>query len=99
MQAISNTTQQQSTAVSTTKTYKPDFVFVVQLHDGRFVIGQANNPAKRIAAINSGLNPLVKGSLQINNVVGIKEQTEERSLISTINKFVDTYGIDNVITV
>ena len=99
MQAISNTTQQHSTAVATNKAYRPDYVFVVQLHDSRYVIGQANNPAKRIAAINSGLNPLVKGSLQINNVVGIKEQTEERSLISTVNKFVDTYGIDNVITV
>ena len=99
MHTAIQSTQQQSTAVSPTKTYRPDYVFVVQLHNGKFVIGQANNPAKRIAAINSGLNPLVKGSLQINNIVGIKEQTEERSLISTVNKFVDAYGIDNCITV
>ena len=99
MQTVSKSTQHSTAVQATIKTYKPDFVFVVQLHSGKFVIGQANNPAKRIAAINSGLNPLVKGSLQINNIVGIKEQTEERSLISTVNKFVDTYGIDNVITV
>ena len=99
MQTVIQSTQQSTAVQATTKTYKPDFVFVVQLHDSRYVIGQANNPAKRIAAINSGLNPLVKGSLQINNIVGIKEQTEERSLISTVNKFVDTYGLDNVITV
>ena len=99
MQTVSKSTQHSTAVTTTTKTYKPDFVFVVQLHNGKFVIGQANNPAKRIAAINSGLNPLVKGSLQINNIVGIKEQTEERSLISTVNKFVDTYGLDNVITV
>ncbi|WP_136988967.1 hypothetical protein [Synechococcus sp. UW140] len=97
MQAISNTTQtKQSTAP---KTYRPDFVFVVQLHSGKFVIGQANNPSKRIAAINSGLNPSVKGTLQINNIVGIKEQTEQRSLISVVNMFVNKYGVDNVITV
>tara|TARA_R110002012_G_scaffold221941_2_gene393421 strand:- start:28 stop:330 length:303 start_codon:yes stop_codon:yes gene_type:complete len=87
------------TTSKATKSYRPDFVFVVQLHSGQFVIGQAANPAKRIAAINSGLNPLVKGSLQINNIVGIKEQNEDRSLISTVKLYVDKYGVSNVITV
>ena len=99
MSTVSNPTQHSTTVPNPTKTYKPDFVFVVQLHSGKFVIGQANNPAKRIAAINSGLNPLVKGSLQINNIVGIKEQNEERSLISTVKKYVDRFGVSNVIAV
>lgn len=81
------------------KSYRPDYVFVVQLHSGVFVIGQAHNPAKRIASINSGLNPSIKGSLQINRVIGVKEQSEERTFAGVVRKFCKQYGEDKVIAV
>ena len=81
------------------KNYKPDFVFVIQLHDGRFVIGQGNNPAKRIASINSGLNPAIKGSLQVNRILNIKEQNEHRSFAGVVHQFCERYGEANVIAV
>ena len=82
-----------------TKNYKPDFIFVIQLHDGRFVIGQGNNPAKRIASINSGLNPAIKGSLQVNRIVNIKEQNEDRSFAGVVTQFCNRYGQEKVIAV
>ncbi|WP_156957139.1 hypothetical protein [Synechococcus sp. KORDI-49] len=92
--ATSSTTHQRQE-----KKYTADYVFVVQLHDGRFCIGQANNPAKRIASINSGYNSAIPQSLQVNRVVGIKEQNEERNLISVVKRFAETYGDDAVLCV
>ena len=92
------------TATTPTKTvevkkYQPDYVFVVQLHNGTFVIGQAHNPSKRIAAINSGLNPLVKGTLQVNRIIGVKEQKETRTFAGVVNTFCEQYGNEKVIAV
>ena len=92
--ATSSTTHQQQT-----KKYTADYVFVVQLHDGRFCVGQANNPAKRIASINSGYNTAIPQPLQVNRIVGIKEQNDDRTLISVLNRFADTYGDDAVLCV
>ena len=88
---------QSTQAVKTT--YVPDYIFVVQLHDGRYAIGQANNATKRIAAINSGHNPLIKGSLQIHRVVGVKEQNETRTFAGVVQRFCDKVGQENVIAV
>ena len=74
------------------------FVFVVMLHTGTFVVGQATNPSVRIAALNSGHNKNVK-ALSINRVVGIKEIDEGRSLPSVVKSFCDTYGENKVLCV
>ena len=78
---------------------KEQHIFVLQLHDGKFVVGQASNPCKRIAAINSGLNMHIKKSLMVNRIVGIKERTKERTLEGVVYKYCTKYGADNVITV
>jgi hypothetical protein len=95
-----------TTAFTTTKTtthevksYIPEYVFIVQLHDGRFVIGQGNNPAKRIASINSGYNKLISGCLQVNRIIGVKPINEDRSFVGTVNKFIESYGEDFVIAI
>lgn len=93
-------------SVTSTKTEKiapspkpQRFIFVVQLHDGRIVIGTAENAARRIAAINSGHNPAITKTLQINNIVGIKPITESRTLPGTVKYFCDKYGKERVICV
>ena len=92
------TLEQQSTIQVTQESYIPKFIFVLQLHDGRYVIGHTNNAGRRIADINSGCNAAVK-SLSVNRIVGIKDQTSERTLASVVSKFCDKYGEDQVITV
>ena len=82
-----------------TQGYVPAYVFVIQLIDGRFVIGQAENPSKRIASINSGHNPAVPKTLQVHTIIGVKEQNGERSFASVVSKFCETYGEANVIAV
>jgi predicted GIY-YIG superfamily endonuclease len=48
------------------------FVFVVLQHDGNYLVGTETNPAMRIAAINSGLNPRVSKRQTIKQVIQIK---------------------------
>jgi len=98
MQTISKTSTD-TTINNKTKKYTAEWVFVVQQHNGTYIIGTANNPSKRICAINSGMNPMIKQSMTINRIVGVKEQTEERSLISVANKFIDQFGTGKVIVV
>ncbi len=78
---------------------KTQYIFVLQLHDGRIVIGQAANAAKRIAAINSGIHPFVKNTLMVNRIVGVKPVTKERNLISVVNTYCDRYGSNRVVVV
>ena len=78
---------------------KQQYVFVVQLHNGTFVIGQASNACKRISAINSGLHPFVKKTLQVNRVIGIKAVDEQRNLPSVVAKFCEQYGDKKVLVV
>ncbi|WP_413441254.1 hypothetical protein [Synechococcus sp. MIT S1220] len=90
------TTRQEQTQ---TKKYTADYIFVVQLFDGRYVIGQANNPSKRICSINSGYNSAVPKPLQVNRIIGIKEQNNSRTLIDVVTKCAEHYGDDAVICV
>ena len=99
-QNIQPTRNKVSAAVEKKLSYcRPNFIFVLKLIDGKYVIGQASNPSRRIAAINSGHNRAIPKSLQVRAIVGIKRQTETRNLISVAKVFFDRKGIDNVITV
>jgi hypothetical protein len=75
------------------------YIFVLQLHDGRYVIGQAANPCKRIAAINSGHNRAIPKSLQVNRVIGIKPIDEHRNLPGVVNIWADKVGVERVVAV
>ena len=78
---------------------KDQFIFVLQLHSGKLVIGKASNVAKRIAAINSGMSSFIKQSHQVNRILGVKPVNAERNLPSVVKSFCDKYGADKVITV
>ena len=73
IQLMHSSTLEQTTQSNVQVKVKERFVFVVQLHDGRFVIGAATNPCRRITAINSGMNKAVPKTLQVNRIIGIKE--------------------------
>ena len=89
-----------STTHETRETKTQDqFVFVLQLHCGKYVVGTAANPCKRIAAINSGHNKAIPKSLQVNRIIGIKPMTEERNTVSVFKKFCDAYGENRVLAV
>ena len=90
--------QQVNTTRIESNSYIPAYIFVLQLHDGRFVVGHCNNACRRIASINSGCNPAVK-ALSVNRVLGIKEQNEDRTLASVVSRFCDTYGASRVIAI
>lgn len=83
---------------SQTYSYQPDFIFVLKLKDGRIAVGQANQPGRRIAAINSGMNKHIKRG-SVLNIVGIKERTSKRSYLGVAEKFIDQFGEDNVATI
>jgi predicted GIY-YIG superfamily endonuclease len=99
MSATCTQLPQSTEAVSTTQQVIERYVFVLQQHDGTFIIGVSTNPAKRIAAINSGMNPHIKQSLTIKTVVGIKPVTADRNLITVVKTFADKHGEDKLIVV
>ena len=74
-------------------------MFVCQLDDGRYVVGCATNPVKRITALNSGHNPEVPKALQVNRVIGIKPVEEGRNIVTVFKRFEERYGEGNVIAV
>ena len=74
-------------------------IFVVQLIDGRYVIGSSDNAAKRIARLNSGMCKEIPEKHQIQRIVGIKEQKEGRTLISVTNNFIDKFGQSKVVVI
>ena len=75
------------------------YIFVVSLKDERHVVGQAQNPTRTIAALNSGLFPdITEERLQIDSIWGIKELNEERTLESTVEKFSKKFGADKVVS-
>ena len=88
-----------TTSSTTNKQYTDGYVFVLLLHDGRYVIGQATNPTKRIACINSGLNKAVPTALQVNQVIAIRPKNDKRSLPSVVRHFCDRYGDERVVAV
>ena len=78
---------------------KTNWVFVLQLINGQIVIGTASNPCRRIAAINSGLNPAVKQSLMVHKIIGIKEVNSERNAVSVYKHFASKVGKSKVLVV
>lgn len=91
--------QVETTAQQEATNYLAEFIMVLQLHDGRFVISAHDKPYRLCAAINSGMTKEVPQALQVNRVVAVKEQNESRTLISTVRKFVDHYGEDKVLVI
>ena len=98
MQTIQSATTKVNQATSA-KNYKAEWVYVVQLNDGRYVVGTATNPSRRISSLNSGMNKAVPEPLSIYRIVGIQPQTEERTLISVTTKLCDRFGADRVVAV
>ena len=92
-------TQSNSTANLNNNKYLAEFVWVVQLHDGRFVIGADNKPGKVIANLNTGFYSAIPKSLQVNKIIAIKDQNEQRRLMTVVAKFCSKYGEDNVIVI
>ena len=85
--------------IDLSKSTKKRHIFVCQLHDGRYVIGTSTHPTQRIAALNSGANPAVPKTLQINRLIGIKPVTEDRNMITTAKRYINKYGADRVICI
>lgn len=96
---IANNVSTASNKVETKPQTKQPYIYVAQLHDGRIVIGQHTNAAKRLAALNSGHNPAVPKALQINRLIGVKPVTETRTLMTVVKQFCDNYGVDKVLCV
>ncbi len=87
--------QQKATPVN----YKQAWVFVLQLVTGEYVVGTASNPSRRISSINSGMNKSIPNPLSVYRVVGVKEQTEERTLISVTKQLCERYGSERIVVV
>ena len=81
------------------KTYTKPYIFALMLVDGRIVIGQASNVAKRVCAINAGSNRAIPEPLQVYKLLGVREQNEQRTLCSVVKHFCDKYGANKVIAV
>lgn len=81
------------------KPYVKKSIFVLQLIDGRYCVGQADNACKRIAAINSGSHPDIPKALQVYRVVGIKEQNEDRTFVGVVKMMCERHGDNKVLCV
>lgn len=80
-------------------THTPNLkVFVVQLHDGRIVVGTAANPSQAITALNSGIHKGFK-ELCVNNIIGIKPVTDERNAVTVFKRMAEHYGFERVVAV
>lgn len=95
---------QSSTLETTTPTnvqvkVKERFIFVLLLHSGKWVVGSATNPCRRITALNSGMNRAIPKTLQVNRIIGIKPMNADRTVVSVFKMFEDKYGEGNVIAV
>lgn len=75
------------------------FVFILELKDGRIAVGQGTNPSKRISTINSGFNPCLPKPFYVSRIVGIKEVTDNRNIVSVCKQLIDVYGEELVIAV
>jgi hypothetical protein len=83
----------------TPKQRQQRYIFALMLHDGRLIVGSATNAAKRIAAINGGMNSAVPKALQVNRILGVKPVTEERTLPSVVASYCERFGENRVICV
>ena len=95
---VNSETTLSTQSIAPTKT-KPQTIFVVLLHDGRFVVGQSHNSPKRIANLNGGMHPAVPKSLCVRRIIGIKEVNEQRTLPSVVAKLCRDFGEDKVICI
>lgn len=93
------TVETKPTPSPSTTAYVNDWIFAVQLLDGRVVLGLADNAAKRIATLNSGLTRAVPKKHQVFKVLGIKKQEDGRNLIGTYNKFLEQLGPEMVVVI
>ena len=84
---------------SSSVSYKQAWVFVLQLTTGEYVVGTASNPSRRISSINSGMNKSIPVPLSVYRVVGVREQTEERTLISVTKQLCERYGSERILVV
>ena len=75
------------------------FIYALQLVDGRYAIGQAKNAAKAIASVNSGDCKLIPKALQVRRIIGVKEVNETRSLPSVVSQFCRDFGEDKVVCI
>ena len=87
------TTQKQFNAPTRTD----EWIYAVQLNDGRIAIGQSTNAGKAIAWLNGGQNKLVPKAFQVYRILGVKEVSESRNLPSVVAKFCEEYGEDSVV--
>ena len=99
MTASFTASQTKERTATPAKSYKAEWVFVLQLNNGRYVVGTATNPSRRIAALNSGMNKAIPEPLSVYRIVGVKPQDEERTLISVTKKLYDRLGEDRVLAV
>ena len=95
----SNETAQAVSTRLTPKQRQQRYIFALMLHDGKLVVGSATNAAKRIAAINGGMNSAVPKALQVNRILGVKPVTEERTLPSVVASYCERFGENRVICV
>ena len=91
--------QTNSTTTTSNTNYLAKYIFAVQLHDGRFVIGASDRPGRTIANLNTGWYNAVPKALQVNNIIAIKDQNEDRRLMNVVAKFCAKYGDNNVIVI
>jgi hypothetical protein len=99
MQTLQANTSTNIVSIEDRKDYRPKYIFVLQLLDGRYVIGAANNACKRVSSINSGMNRAIPKPLQVQRIIGIKPQDDKRTFVGTVNHFINKYGSDKVIAV
>ena len=92
------TTHTHKTIAPTVKA-KSQTIFVVQLHDNRFVVGQSHNSPRRIANLNGGMCSAVPQTLCVKRIVGIKEVNERRTLPGVVAKLCRDFGEENVICI
>lgn len=84
---------------TTAKNYRKPYIFALLLIDGRIVVGQASNVAKRVCAINAGSNRAIPQHSQVYRLIAVKDQNEQRTLCSVVKHFCDKYGSNKVIAV
>ena len=87
-----------ATRLTENTTTKHKFVYVIQLNNGKYCVGTSDKPYRCIAKINSGMHRMIPEKQTVYRVVGIKDQTEDRNLITTVKKISDKAGIENTIT-
>ena len=98
MQTAINKTES-TTLNNNAQPYTDQYIYALELVDGRIAIGQAKNAAKAIASVNSGDCKLIPKALQVRHIIGVKEVNESRTLPSVVAQFCNDFGDDKVVCV